>query len=117
MFAVHTEVRGSAVKIRPRVLVIDDVYGAPSTVGLSRQLRHLYCDAFGLRDEEDEQLPREGAVVADAIFCSGQLPVAPYENSMDVVEAAFQAGWPGPDGRYWSAVLVDMQFGDDNRFG
>lgn len=116
MFAVHPEVRGSAMTIRPRVLVIDDVYGASTTSGLSRQLRHLYCDAFGLRDEHDDAMP-QGTFVADAVFCRGQLDAAPHDNSMDVVDVAFRSGWPDREGRYWSAVLVDMQFGDDNRFG
>lgn len=103
--------------VRPRVLVVDDIYGARLTDD-TEPLRHLYCDALGLRDEEERQPPPDdGADLVDAVFCSGQTPQLPAINSMGTVEDAFRKGWPAPDGRFWSAALVDMQFGDDDRFG
>jgi DNA-binding NtrC family response regulator len=103
--------------VRPRVLVIDDIYGARLTDD-TEQLRHLYCDALGLRDEADKPSESDDdRDVVDAVFCSGQTMHQPTINSIETVEAAFRKGWPAPDGRFWSAALVDMQFGDDDRFG
>lgn len=102
--------------LRPRILVIDDIVGS-DVDPRSPEYRRLYCERLGLLDYS-RPVARPAAkqgVVAEAFFCSGQNPE--QKNSLDAVQSAFQGGWPSDDGRYWSAVLVDMKFGSDERFG
>jgi DNA-binding NtrC family response regulator len=105
------------MSIRHRVLVVDDRMGKDQPTEFERLARADYCRALGLRDEalaEDPAYP----VVADAHVCSGQVagPAGPV-NSIEAVEKTFRKGWPAESGRYWSAALVDMKFGDDAHFG
>lgn len=104
--------------IRPRVLVIDDIVGS-DTDPRAPEYRRVYCERLGLMDLSNRfgrSIVKQP--VAEAVFCSGQKPAGDVSsNSLDVVEEALRAGWPDDDGRYWSAVLVDMKFGSDERFG
>jgi DNA-binding NtrC family response regulator len=103
---------------QPRVLVVDDVIGSESGDALTQENRRIYCAALGLQDEALAPGLLDHAPVASAMFTSGQRKAgANLENSLAVVEATFRAGWPTPDGRYWSAVIADMKFGNDERFG
>ncbi len=104
------------MSLRYRVLVIDDVVGKTPTTDLEALAREAYCASLGLHDEAADE-PNH-VVVADAVFASGQVSnTMSSRNSLEAVEAAFRSGWPSPGGQYWSAVLVDMKFGDDPRFG
>jgi len=75
--------------------------------------------SLGLADSERrENEPDLTDAVATATFCSAQrLDGKIWINDLAVVEAEFRAGWPTPVGQRWALVLVDMRFGDDNRFG
>jgi DNA-binding NtrC family response regulator len=102
--------------VQPRILVVDDIIGSESDDALTMENRRVYCAALGLRDEASDEF-RESDV-AEAVFTSGQLrSVDGLKNSMDVVNTAFRQGWPTPEGRFWSAVIADMKFGEDERFG
>ncbi len=106
------------MSIRPRVLVVDDIVGS-DVDPRAAEYRRTYCDGLGLLDASNLFGPiRPHEPVADALFCAGQKPNGNHrENCLETVELAFRAGWPSEDGRFWSAVLVDMKFGDDERFG
>lgn len=104
------------MSVRHRVLVIDDRVGKEPGSAFEAEARRAYCRALGLRDESAEEPHYEP--IADAYFCSGQIPGANGpENSIASAEQAFYKGWPADSGRYWSGALVDMKFGDDERFG
>jgi len=75
--------------IKPRVLVIDDVYGGSKA--LSEDFAHTVD-------------PTERCAFS---FCSGQVD---RRNSLSGVIDAVASGWPlGPDGS-WALVLLDVQF-------
>jgi DNA-binding NtrC family response regulator len=105
------------LNVRPRVLVIDDLMGMDKPTKVHLQSRADYCRALGLRDEATSAEPGN-AIVADAFISSGQrVTGAAPVNSIELVEEVFLAGWPAPSGRYWSAALVDLKFGEDEHFG
>lgn len=107
------------MNVRPRVLVIDDIVGS-DTDPRAAEYRRVYCERLGLLDLSNRfgRFNVKPAIAAEATFCSAQdTSTAESINSLDVVERAFRGGWPSEDGRYWSAVLVDMKFGSDERFG
>jgi two-component system nitrogen regulation response regulator NtrX len=101
----------------PRVLVVDDIVGAERLGRYDLEPRLVYCRSLGLRDESAiVETPDD--IVADAAFTSGQRWTdSGLLNDLDAVSEAFQSGWPSKAGRFWSAVLVDMKFGGDDRFG
>jgi DNA-binding NtrC family response regulator len=101
----------------PRLLIIDDLIGAEDMTPIARDRREIYCERLGLRDLQSAEVTSRGPV-ADAVFCSGQkVTNSGLENSIEVAEAAFRRGWPNEDQRYWTAVIVDMRFGEEQRFG
>jgi two-component system, NtrC family, response regulator PilR len=119
------------MNIRPRVLIIDDLVGKERPEDIDVQNRADYCRSLGLRDEAEQTEPRY-QVIADAVISSGQrLTAAGPINDLDVIDQFFRAGWPKIDfietngqgelnvrcSRYWSAVITDMKFGDDDHFG
>jgi DNA-binding NtrC family response regulator len=105
------------MSIRHRLLVVDDRMGKEQPTEFERLARADYCRALGLQDETADPEP-DYPVVADAYVCSGQVVgISKPVNSIEAVENAFQRGWPAESGRYWSAALVDMKFGDDPHFG
>lgn len=105
------------MNILPHVLVIDDLIGSAHMDSTSVLRRQLYCKALGLVDEEREKNPTRQAI-ASAVICSGQRKDGEdWSNSLEVVVEAFRHGWPDAHGCYWAAVLVDMKFGDEERFG
>lgn len=104
--------------LRPRLLVVDDIVGSDVDPRAS-EYRRVYCERLGLLDSSGRsgRAPSR-QLVAEASFCSGQVMSGEkLVNSLETVELAFRSGWPSEDGRYWSAVLVDMKFGSDERFG
>ena len=105
------------MSVLPRVLVVDDLIGNPVPEAIDIQNREDYCRSLGLRDEVDRSEPNY-QVIARAHISSGQVltPSGP-ENRLEVVQQAFQMGWPDESGGFWSAALVDIKFGDDSRFG
>lgn len=105
------------MNILPRVFVIDDLIGSAVSDAETRTRRKLYCRRLGLVDEERDERPTDSAV-ATAVICGGQREEGGcWVNSLEVVVDAFRRGWPNEEGRWWSAVLVDMKFGNDDRFG
>ena len=78
-----------------------------------------HCERLGLLDVSNRfGLVRPKDVVAEAVFCSGQqVEGLVHRNSLGLIDTVFRSGWPSHEGRYWSAVIVDMKFGDDERFG
>jgi two-component system NtrC family response regulator len=105
------------MNIPPRVLVIDDLIGSTDRDSVTNRRRQNYCRGLGLLDEETRQSPTS-ETVATCVICSGQRQEGSrLMNDLSVVADAFRQGWPSPEGRWWSVILVDMQFGDDERFG
>ena len=105
------------MNFRPRVLVIDDLVGKELPEEIDRQNRSDYCRSLGLWDEVTPTGPNY-SIVADAFISSGQrITPSGTVNNLEMIEQDFSAGWPDPSGRFWSAVLVDMKFGDDSHFG
>src|SRR5262249_39718761 len=99
------------MRIRPRVLVIDDLIGSESVDELTRENQRIYCASLGLQPESTASIDLIVKPVAEAVFTSGQrMTQRGLENSLELVDAAFRSGWPTSDGRFWSAVLVDMRF-------
>ncbi len=103
---------------RPRILVIDDVYGRKATEGYNVD-RLQFCEAMLLRDVTGDQ-PASSKItraVADAVFCRGQRPTASVvgdvvENDLEAVLSAVRQGWNqrAAGEPPWALILLDLAF-------
>jgi len=96
----------------PRILVIDDQYGAAG--GVVNTLRQDFCFTVGLRDVAgDCRAETMASPVAEAVFISGQKMVSrcvenDLEGTLDFVWKGWNE-WPR-----WSLILLDMHFKTGN---
>ena len=94
---------------KPRILWIDDVFG--KTGDGCNSDRDDLCSRLGLKDITGDCFPQsdEGEIIADAIFCRGQVEVSDEViNDPDGTLKVVRNGW-NPTLR-WSLLLLDMSF-------
>ena len=97
---------------KPRILWIDDVYGR--TQNGCNEDRDDLCSRLGLRNiTERTDITQEGQdenkVVADVIFCRGQVKESnKVENDLDGTLKVVRDGWEKPP--RWALLLLDMHF-------
>ena len=104
--------RGARVnpgKSSPRIVVAIDGGGM---VRVWRR-REICCRRLGSSHERLRQSPLRRRL---AMFVAANEGRRCTSNSVEIWRAP-SGRWPDPAGRWWSAVLVDMKFGDDDRFG
>jgi DNA-binding NtrC family response regulator len=91
------------------ILVIDDQIGKPDSPDRTAFLRAV--GYFSMDDSEDQvsDYPYEFE------FHTGQSEGG--DNSVEAVKAVIQGRWPDANGKRWALVLLDVRFGDDERFG
>ncbi len=99
-------------RVMPRVLLFDDLIGSDRP-GAPR--RRLYCECLGLLDEADIDVATADAVASASIHSGQHQSNGRWLNDLDSVVEGFREGWPNGQGIYWSLVLVDMKFVDDDR--
>lgn len=91
------------------ILVIDDQIGKPDSPDRTAFLRAVgYFSKDGGEDRVSDY-PYEFE------FHTGQGEGG--DNSVEAVKAAIQGRWPDASGKRWALVLLDVRFGDDERFG
>lgn len=102
---------------RPRILVIDDLYGRQVPGGCNRERVEL-CGAMLIEDVTGDQATtqRIRRPVADAVFFRGQTPAAApgdlVQNDMDGVLEKIRDGWTRrpPATPPWALILLDLCF-------
>ena len=91
----------------PRILIIDDIFGASLTD------RRNLCRNFGLIDitGDDKKSALIGEPIAEAVFCSGQVRVGNVvRNDVPTAIEAVQRGWNEKTDKRWAFVLLDLRF-------
>jgi len=106
------------MSILPRILIIDDQYGAPMEG--DNRARQAFCNLARLRDATADQ--NDGLSIpdpiAEAVFCRGQrISDGCVENDLDGTLRVIRKGWAAQP--RWALVLLDLQFitGDVNGNG
>lgn len=107
--------------MRPRLLVIDDLFGRQSDDGPNRDRENL-CAHFLWKDVTRDAAAAASSLqiknpIADVVFTRGQAPTLAkvgdiVENDLESAVQAARKGWYGSEKLRspWSLVLVDLSF-------
>jgi DNA-binding NtrC family response regulator len=107
----------SNAHVLPRLLVIDDELGQPSSNNIHSN-RFLFCTRNQIRDiTGDAPVANVEKPIADAVFFHGQKPKRArlgdiVENDLDACMNIIRSGWPHhtPERPRWSMLILDLCF-------
>ncbi len=109
----------TSIPRKPRLLVIDDLFGRRVSDGRNRERADL-CAQLLLRDVTDDESARAAPSVrdpvAEAVFIRGQTPAEArvgdiVENDLEGTLTSIRNGWaPGQAEDRWALVLLDLCF-------